>query len=91
MRIEFSHFLGGLAADEASGPVSFLFDNAKADEKLRLIDKVGFDRVIIDDPAELLSNMDLRRLRHAAPPASAWSFRTGPARSRQALRRASLR
>ena len=62
MRIEFSHFPGALAADETSVLVSFFFDNAKAAEKLRLIEEFGFDRVIIDDPAGLLSNMDLAAL-----------------------------
>jgi len=59
MRVEFSHFPGAFSAERASAPVSFFFDNAAAAEKLRLIEEAGFDRMIIDDAAGLLSNMDL--------------------------------
>jgi alkanesulfonate monooxygenase len=59
MRIEFSHFPGALATAEPSVPASFFFDKVEAAEKLRQIEASGFERVIIDDPAGLLSNMDL--------------------------------
>ena len=62
MRVGFSHFPGAFAAGDATVPVSFFYDNTEAAEKLRLIEESGFDQVIIDDPAGLLSNMDLAAL-----------------------------
>lgn len=62
MRIEFSHFPSHVVARESGVPVSFFFDNQDAARKLRQIEDAAFDRVIVDDPAGLLSNMDIAAL-----------------------------
>ncbi|WP_027169848.1 LLM class flavin-dependent oxidoreductase [Mesorhizobium sp. WSM3224] len=53
MPIEFTH-VPGKAADS-----SFFYDFAETATKLSLIEDAGFRKLVVDDPAGLLSNMDI--------------------------------
>ncbi|MET3522588.1 LLM class flavin-dependent oxidoreductase [Mesorhizobium abyssinicae] len=53
MPIEFTHVPG----KSANG--SFFYDFAETATKLSLIEDVGFQKIVVDDPAGLLTNMDI--------------------------------
>jgi alkanesulfonate monooxygenase len=53
MPIEFTHVPGKLANG------SFFYDFAETATKLSLIEDAGFRRLVVDDPAGLLTNMDI--------------------------------
>ncbi|TIO40937.1 MAG: LLM class flavin-dependent oxidoreductase, partial [Mesorhizobium sp.] len=53
MPIEFTHVPG----KPANG--SFFYDFAETATKLSLIEDAGFRKLVIDDPAGLLANMDI--------------------------------
>jgi alkanesulfonate monooxygenase len=55
MPIEFTH-VPGKSADAA---VPFFYDFAETATKLGLIEDGGFQKIVVDDPAGLLTNMDL--------------------------------
>lgn len=61
MQIDFTHCPGGTAdSDELHS--SFFSDTAFAVQQLRLLERSGFDRVMIDDMGGQLANMDLASL-----------------------------
>ncbi|MER8637372.1 LLM class flavin-dependent oxidoreductase [Mesorhizobium sp. M0664] len=55
MPIEFTHVPGKIHAADAS----FFYDFVETATKLSLIEDAGFQRIVIDDQAGLLTNMDL--------------------------------
>ncbi|TIX37777.1 MAG: LLM class flavin-dependent oxidoreductase, partial [Mesorhizobium sp.] len=55
MPIEFTHVPGKIHAADAS----FFYDFAETATKLSLIEDAGFQRIVVDDQAGLLTNMDL--------------------------------
>jgi alkanesulfonate monooxygenase len=57
MPIEFTHVPG--KTHLADSVVPFFYDFAETAKKLSLIEDVGFQRIVVDDPAGLLTNMDL--------------------------------
>ncbi|WP_157632742.1 LLM class flavin-dependent oxidoreductase [Hoeflea sp. 108] len=61
MQIDFTHCPGGVADSEELHP-SFFSDTALAVQRLRQIEDAGFSRVLVDDMAGLLANMDLALL-----------------------------
>lgn len=61
MQIDFTHCPGGVADSEELHP-SFFSDTALAVQRLRQVEDAGFSRVLIDDMAGLLANMDLALL-----------------------------
>lgn len=61
MQIDFTHCPGGVA-DKDELHSSFFSDTALAVQRLRQLESVGFNRVLIDDMGGLLANMDLASL-----------------------------
>jgi len=59
MPIEFTHVPGKAHPAGASSTVPFFYDFADTATKLSLIEDVGFRRIVVDDQAGLLTNMDL--------------------------------
>jgi alkanesulfonate monooxygenase len=57
MPIDFTHVPG--KTHPASLPVPFFYDFAETATKLSLIEDVGFQKIVVDDQAGLLTNMDL--------------------------------
>jgi len=61
MQIDFTHCPGGVA-DKDELHSSFFSDTAVAVQRLRQLERAGFDCVLIDDMGGLLANMDLASL-----------------------------
>lgn len=61
MQIDFTHCPGGVADSDELHP-SYFADTAFAVQRLRQLENAGFGRVMIDDMAGLLANMDLASL-----------------------------
>ncbi|WP_421915669.1 LLM class flavin-dependent oxidoreductase [Mesorhizobium sp.] len=59
MPIEFTHVPGKVQPAGTSSNVPFFYDFAETATKLSLIEDVGFRRIVVDDQAGLLTNMDL--------------------------------
>ncbi|MEQ1955059.1 LLM class flavin-dependent oxidoreductase [Mesorhizobium yinganensis] len=59
MHIEFTHVPGPCLAETGEAATPFFFDLGEAGQRLATIERAGFDRVVIDDAAGLLTNMDL--------------------------------
>ena len=59
MPIEFTHVPGKVHPAGAGSTVPFFYDFAETATKLSLIEDVGFRRIVVDDQAGLLTNMDL--------------------------------
>ncbi|AZN96872.1 LLM class flavin-dependent oxidoreductase [Mesorhizobium sp. M9A.F.Ca.ET.002.03.1.2] len=57
MPIEFTHVPG--KTQPADSTVPFFYDFAETATKLSLIEDIGFQRIVVDDPAGLLTNMDI--------------------------------
>lgn len=59
MHIEFTHVPGPFRAVAGEAATPFFFDIGEAGRRLATIERAGFDRVVVDDAAGLLTNMDL--------------------------------
>ncbi len=59
MPIEFTHVPGKTQADDAGSAVPFFYDFVETATKLSLIEDSGFRNIVVDDPAGLLTNMDI--------------------------------
>ncbi len=59
MPIEFTHVPGKVHPAGTGSTVPFFYDFAETATRLTLIEDVGFRRVVVDDQAGLLTNMDL--------------------------------
>ncbi|MFI0845536.1 LLM class flavin-dependent oxidoreductase [Mesorhizobium sp. IMUNJ 23232] len=59
MHIEFTHVPGPFRATAGEAATPFFFDIREAQQRLTTIERAGFDRVVVDDAAGLLTNMDL--------------------------------
>jgi alkanesulfonate monooxygenase len=59
MPIEFTHVPGKVHPAGTSSTVPFFYDFAETATKLSLIEDVGFRKIVVDDQAGLLTNMDL--------------------------------
>ncbi|TIP12916.1 LLM class flavin-dependent oxidoreductase [Mesorhizobium sp.] len=57
MPIEFTHVPG--KTQPADSTVPFFYDFAETATKLSLIEDIGFQKTVVDDPAGLLTNMDI--------------------------------
>ncbi|TKD36482.1 MAG: LLM class flavin-dependent oxidoreductase, partial [Mesorhizobium sp.] len=57
MPIEFTHVPG--KTHPADSTVPFFYDFAETATKLSLIEDIGFQKIVVDDPAGLLTNMDI--------------------------------
>ncbi|TIQ04824.1 MAG: LLM class flavin-dependent oxidoreductase, partial [Mesorhizobium sp.] len=57
MPIEFTHVPG--KTHSADSTVPFFYDFAETATKLSLIEDIGFQKIVVDDPAGLLTNMDI--------------------------------
>ncbi|AZO65515.1 MULTISPECIES: LLM class flavin-dependent oxidoreductase [unclassified Mesorhizobium] len=57
MPIEFTHVPG--KAHPADSTVPFFYDFAETATKLSLVEDIGFQKIVVDDPAGLLTNMDI--------------------------------
>ncbi|RWC26065.1 MAG: LLM class flavin-dependent oxidoreductase [Mesorhizobium sp.] len=57
MPIEFTHVPGKTHAADSTVP--FFYDFAETATKLSLIEDIGFQKIIVDDPGGLLTNMDI--------------------------------
>ncbi|TIX21358.1 MAG: LLM class flavin-dependent oxidoreductase, partial [Mesorhizobium sp.] len=57
MPIEFTHVPG--KTHPAHSTVPFFYDFAETATKLSLIEDIGFQKIIVDDPGGLLTNMDI--------------------------------
>ncbi|ESX07603.1 hypothetical protein X768_26800 [Mesorhizobium sp. LSJC265A00] len=59
MPIEFTHVPGKTHAADAGSAVPFFYDFVETATKLSLIEDSGFQNIVVDDPAGLLTNMDI--------------------------------
>ena len=59
MPIEFTHVPGKVHPAGAISTVPFFYDFAETATKLSLIEDIGFRKIVVDDQAGLLTNMDL--------------------------------
>lgn len=57
MPIEFTHVPG--KTHTADSTVPFFYDFAETATKLSLIEDIGFQKIVVDDPGGLLTNMDI--------------------------------
>ncbi|MER8483659.1 LLM class flavin-dependent oxidoreductase [Mesorhizobium sp. M1322] len=57
MPIEFTHVPG--KTHPADSTLPFFYDFAETATKLALIEDIGFQKIVVDDPAGLLTNMDI--------------------------------
>ncbi|TWI36077.1 LLM class flavin-dependent oxidoreductase [Mesorhizobium tianshanense] len=57
MPIEFTHVPG--KTRPADSIVTFFYDFAETATKLSLIEDIGFQKIVVDDPAGLLTNLDI--------------------------------
>lgn len=59
MPIEFTHVPGKTQAADAGSAVPFFYDFVETATKLSLIEDSGFQKIVVDDQAGLLTNMDI--------------------------------
>ncbi|TRC85230.1 LLM class flavin-dependent oxidoreductase [Mesorhizobium sp. WSM4303] len=59
MPIEFTHVPGKTQSADAGSAVPFFYDFVETATKLSLIEDSGFQKIVVDDQAGLLTNMDI--------------------------------